>query len=337
MNSSIFGQTAKEIAKSCIPSVVSLVLEDGFRQPISIGSGFIVETGCIATNLHVIAGAKYGYVLENGSSTKHRIDGYFVTDEANDLAILSVPTIKGKSLFLSTEKNEIGDIIYAIGSPKGLSGTISEGIVSGIRNIETVNLIQITAPISPGSSGGPVINNFGHVIGVAVGTIANGQNLNFAIPSTLLKSILDRKGIEINALNVTKIEKTSISEEGDLDIKEGLSVRNIKFQTGIWSASGIDEHHKILLSFSFKNDLPYTVSDISVLIIVYDKQGIPLDYREEIYLKSSRYSDSDTGIKPFLARTVNVKDNTRYRAYRLENNYEKIEIRILDFKISDTQ
>lgn len=334
-NYSLLGQSAKEIAKNCLPSTVSLVMEDNFKQPISLGSGFIVETGKIATNLHVIEGAKYGYVLVNGSSTKHKIEGYFSIDEQNDLAILSVPTITGKSLPLASSKPEIGEKVYAIGNPKGLSGTISEGIISGIRNLENAELIQITAPISPGSSGGPVIGNSGQIIGVAVGTLASGQNLNFAIPSTLLKSLIDKGGNTITPLNISKGTIAPKTEKSEIDIKEGVSIRNIKFKTGVWSSTGVESHHKLLQSFSFKNDLPYQVSDISVLFIVFDKYGIPLDYREEVYLKSYSYSSSNSSIKPFLAKTINIDDNTSYRAFRLENNYEKIEVRILDFKISE--
>lgn len=143
-----FSQSAKEIAKNCLPSTVSLVMEDKTKQPISLGSGFILENGKVVTNLHVIEGAKYGYVLENGSSKKHSIKGYFQIDKINDLAILSVPTLTAQPIAISNiEKPEVGEKIYAIGNPKGLSGTISEGIVSGIRSLENKSLIQITAPI----------------------------------------------------------------------------------------------------------------------------------------------------------------------------------------------
>ena len=109
----------------------------------------------------MIAGTKYGHVFVNESSTKHKIAGYFIVDKTNDLAILSVPTLTGKSLPLLSSRQAIGEKIYAIGNLKGLFGTISEGIVSGLRTLENKSLIQITAPISPSSSGGPVINNSG--------------------------------------------------------------------------------------------------------------------------------------------------------------------------------
>lgn len=329
-----FSQSAKKIAKNCLSSTVSLVMEDNFKQPLSIASGFIVDEGKVITNLHVIEGAKYGYVLNNGSTKRHKIEGYFSIDKKNDLAILSVPTIEGKPLQLSSLTPEVGEQIYAIGNPKGLSGTISEGIISGIRNLENTDLIQITAPISPGSSGGPVVDNSGHVIGVAVGTLSAGQNLNFAIPSGLLKSLIDEKVGSVTTLNIAKGTLAPKTDKSESYIKEGVSIRNVKIETTNVVGGNLKSHHKVLKSFSFKNDLPYYVEDIAVLFILYDKHGVPLDYYESVYLDGYK-----TGIKPFLAKTYQLSSwmdgRDRRRVFRIENEYEKIEIRILDFKISE--
>jgi len=108
-----------------------------------------------------------------------------------DIALVKInaeglsPAIVGSSI-----NSAIGEEIVAIGDPMGLKSTISEGIISGIRNIgKSMSLIQISAPISPGSSGGPVINKYGEVIGIA--TLASSskkyQNLNFAIPIDYIK------------------------------------------------------------------------------------------------------------------------------------------------------
>ena len=91
----MFSQNAKEIAKKCMASTVSLVMEDNFKQPLSLGSGFIVDDGKVITNLHVIEDAKYGYVTISGESKKHKIEGYLAVDKTNDLALLSVPSLVG--------------------------------------------------------------------------------------------------------------------------------------------------------------------------------------------------------------------------------------------------
>ncbi len=181
-----FGQDAKMIAKKCLPSTVSIFLENEYTNESYYGSGFIIEKGKVITNYHVIEKSSFGYVTLNDRNKKYRIDAVLKVDKVNDLALLSVPSLLGASLELNYEDPEVGEKIYVIGNPQGLSGTISEGIISGIRAFKNRRLIQITAPISPGSSGGPVITNDGKVIGVAVSAIETGQNLNFAIPSSFI-------------------------------------------------------------------------------------------------------------------------------------------------------
>ncbi len=325
-----FSQSAKEIAKNCLPSTVSLVMQDKFKQPISLGSGFIVDKGKVVTNLHVIEAAKYGYIFINGSKEKHKIEGYFSIDKSNDLAVLSIPSLNGQPLSLETSESEIGEKIYAIGNPKGLSGTISEGIVSGIRSLENKKLIQITAPISPGSSGGPVINNSGKVIGVAVGTLTSGQNLNFAIPSFLLEKLLIKSNNGITSLNISKGVTAPKTSKNEINIKEGIVIRDWKYKTGISGGSNVESNQKLIASISFRNKLPYTIRKIQVLYILFDRTGVPVDYFEKTYFNGYR----DEGIKAFLAKTItfDIFDWDDHRALRKESG-ENLEVRILDFEI----
>jgi len=97
----------------------------------------------------------------------------------------------------------VGDEVFVVGNPYGLEGTLSQGIMSGLRSVGPDSLLQITAPISPGSSGGQVLNSQGEVIGVAVATLTDGQNLNFAIPVSYLKAFLT----EVKSLRPLSIGK----------------------------------------------------------------------------------------------------------------------------------
>lgn len=319
-------QNAKEIAKKSLPSTVSLVMEDGYKQPLSLGSGFIVEGNKVITNLHVIEGAKYGYVLENGNSKKHKISGYFAIDKQNDLAILSVPTLTQTAISLSDKPMpEIGEKIYAIGNPKGLSGTISEGIVSGIRNLENKNLIQITAPISPGSSGGPVIDNKGDVIGVAVGTLSSGQNLNFAIPTSSVKTLLEKQSSTITKLNINKGTTSKKTTNDEVVVKEGVQIINIEWEKLDYSIPELYRGNSNLEGFSIKNNLPYTIENIKLLLILKNSRGEPIDYEER---EECRYDV----IRPFLSKYIQTRSR-HSRLYERKSKYEKIEIRVLDFKI----
>ena len=325
----IFSQNAKEIAKKCMASTVSLVMEDNYKQPLSLGSGFIVDNGKIITNLHVINDAKYGYVTISGESKKHKIEGYFAIDKINDLVLLSVPTLSGKSIEINRNNPEIGEKIYAIGNPKGLSGTISEGIISGIRNFKNEELIQITAPISPGSSGGPVINNSGKLIGVSVGTLDAGQNLNFAIPTKYVSKLIQKPKTQITQLNIKSIAKKNSQNNIGKDIKKGVEIINIEWEMKDY-VKGLEYH---LEGFSIKNNLPYEIADVKLIFILRNDQGEPIDVFEYT-LYNSMYN-----IKPFLAKYVDTGPATSisinsYRAGRRKKG-EKLEIRILDFSIKE--
>jgi len=188
-------QTPQQIAKNAFRATVLLVMEDAAGEPLSIGSGFFVGDGQIATNLHVVEGAASGYAKLVGKEMKLNIEGWTALDKERDLIILKVPTFGPEVISLgNSDLVEVGETVYAVGNPRGLEGTFSDGIISSIRLLDGDKLIQITAPISPGSSGGPVLNQKGEAIGVSVLSIRDGQNLNFAIPSNYLKDLLAKVG-----------------------------------------------------------------------------------------------------------------------------------------------
>jgi hypothetical protein len=201
--SAAFGQsaeTAKNVYNSSEDSVFLIYLNDSSGSPNALGSGFLVAPHTLITNAHVAdAGSP---VLAVGPV---RIPLKVLrTDEKNDLAILAVDVdLTSNPLPLAIESVAPGDAVFAIGNPEGLEKTISQGIVSGIRKQDNRQLLQITTPISHGSSGGPILNSKGEVVGVAVGMLENGQNLNFAVPVEFVRQILAQKGNENAAIDAT--------------------------------------------------------------------------------------------------------------------------------------
>ena len=188
-------QTVPEIAEKALAATVHLEMKDSNGVTFGFGSGFFVRENLIATNYHVIKGAMYGTAKLVGKSTTYTIEGVTATDETNDLAILKVTASGIKPLLLGdSDIVRIGEAVYVAGNPKGLEGTFSSGIISSLRDTSTKERLQMTAPISPGSSGGPVLNSKGEVIGISFLTLVGGQNLNFAISVNLLKELLDRSG-----------------------------------------------------------------------------------------------------------------------------------------------
>ncbi len=194
--------TAQEIAQKARTSTVILWTLNAEGDVVRSGSGFFVSNGKIATNYHVIDGATkiYARVVEKEKS--YLVKSIVASDKSHDLAILTVPDVTTPTLKLAdSDKVQIGESIYAVGNPRGfLEGTVSDGIISGIRVRNPNTWIQITAPISPGSSGGPVLNTDGEVIGIVVADITSqdpklkinrSQNLNIAIASNYLKTLLN--------------------------------------------------------------------------------------------------------------------------------------------------
>lgn len=313
-----FGQTAIEIAKTGIKSTVSIVALDNVAQPLGYGSGFIIDDELIATNVHVIEGSNSAYVLLNGQEKKYTVSGYVSIDKANDLVILKVSGLYGSKLSLASEATpEIGEKIFAVGNPKGLDGTFSEGIVSGIRTLQLNQVLQITAPISPGSSGGPVINSSGQVVGVAFASFTSGQNLNFAIPVKYLLKLKTTIGAITPLATVKKQVKSATTSQ---DVKDGVIVRNLVACTNCG-----------IICCSIKNNLPYTISDIKILFLVYDGTGTISDSYEATYFNFKKDREC---IKPFLAKSNGSSDcdNGNCTGITFKNGY-KIKARVLDFKI----
>ena len=189
-------QTPQQIAKKALSATVPLVMEDANGELLGYGSGFFVRSNQIATNFHVIDGTAQGTVKRVGQETEYTIEGITAMDESHDLAILQVSASGVQPLPLGdSDTVEIGDTVYVAGNPKGFfEGTFSDGIITGIRGDSTNKRLQMTAPVSSGSSGGPVLNSIGEVIGVSFATFRGGQNLNFAIPSNYLKELLTQLG-----------------------------------------------------------------------------------------------------------------------------------------------
>ena len=182
--------TPREIATRARPAVVLVTALRGGEE-IGMGSGFVVsDDGRLVTNRHVIEGAQSLRVTLADGKVYDRV--LLVSEDAKrDLAILRIPATGLLPLRFGDDRHaETGDPVYVMGNPRGLEGTFADGLVSAKRTIEGTELIQISAPISSGSSGGPVLNAAGEVIGVAAAMMADAQNLNMAIAGHYAASLL---------------------------------------------------------------------------------------------------------------------------------------------------
>jgi serine protease Do len=188
--------SAKEIAARNKPAIVrieSRVQSGAGDDRRQYGTGFIVgPDGRIATNLHVIVGSADVRVrLADGAEFK--VDRVVAVDPKRDLAIIGIDAQNLPTTQLgNSDTVSAGDRVVAIGNPLGvLDYTVSDGLISSVRQLgEGVTVLQISAPISMGSSGGPLFNPYGEVIGIATLISAEGQNLNFGVPSNYLRRLL---------------------------------------------------------------------------------------------------------------------------------------------------
>ena len=180
-----------ELVRRIKPSAVAIETFDAKGATLSRGSGFFVSSDKIITNRHVIEKSSRVEVhLIDGKKFTAR--GVLAIDGEGDLALLQVdvPAASAVPLPLVSTAPQEGESIVVVGNPFGLEGSVSNGIVSAVREIPGYGkIIQITAPISPGSSGSPVVNMRGQVIGVATLQAAEGQSLNFAVPAARIAGL----------------------------------------------------------------------------------------------------------------------------------------------------
>ena len=186
--------TTAQIAERATQSVVVVenINENGVKA--GHGSGYVFsDDGTIVTNYHVIRGATSLNVrLTSGASYRvNSIVGYSIE---HDVAILQVSGASVAHLpTQDVEHTKVGDKVVAIGTPLGLESTVSEGIISAMRDMGGTHIIQTTTSISPGSSGGPLLNEYGKVIGLTTAQMRDGQNLNFVMSARHITELMERK------------------------------------------------------------------------------------------------------------------------------------------------
>ncbi len=173
--------SANEVFESSKNSVGEIITYDKSGSEIALGTGFVYSAdGKIITNYHVIEDAYSAKITINGKN--YTIQSVLAYDKAIDLAVLKINTTGLSVLNICMREHPVGKAVYAFGSSKGLTATFSQGIITyADRELDGVHYVQHDAAISSGNSGGPLINQYGEIIGVNTMTIRDSQNLNFAI------------------------------------------------------------------------------------------------------------------------------------------------------------
>lgn len=191
-------------------SVVSIVSVDEKDKIIATGSGFYIDNGKkVVTNYHVIEKANEIKVI-NTDGNEINIKNVSHISKKKDIVILALRKA-GKPLQLSKTTPKVGENVITIGNPRGLENTLSTGIISGVRVIDGITLLQTTTPVSPGSSGGPLMTMNGRVVGVTTFYLKESQNVNFAV-STIDLSSLKNKNKNIDYLSPVSVAEAFFNE-----------------------------------------------------------------------------------------------------------------------------
>jgi S1-C subfamily serine protease len=183
-------KSAEQLFAELARSTARITVHDVSGRAVGLGSGVVVGNGQVVTNCHVATAGGTLAVKVGGEQFSASVE---VADEEYDLCRLSVSGLAAPAVPLgSIDSLKTGQKVYAIGAPQGLELTISDGIVSAFRDMPQGRIIQTTAPISPGSSGGPLFDAYGRLVGIMTFQHRSGQNLNFAVPADWIGQLRSR-------------------------------------------------------------------------------------------------------------------------------------------------
>lgn len=211
-------KTASEIYEQAARSTVVVENINDKGEIAGFGSGVVLPDGNVVTNCHVIKDASQ---LKIRSSKNKFPVALQYSDLDRDVCLLSIVGLNAPAVMVgSTKMLKVGAKVFAIGAPKGLELTLSDGIVSSLREVEGGHYIQITAAISPGSSGGGLFDENGTLVGLTTFFITEGQNLNFAVPVEWVTELVMRN-LKANQEQDAK-EKDAFVKASSLDAAREL-------------------------------------------------------------------------------------------------------------------
>jgi serine protease Do len=322
-----------QVVKKVENAVFIVYTFDKNNRPIAQGSGFFIQSSGIGiTNFHVLNGSSSA-IIKTKNGEKYTIASVLDFDSKTDLVKFRVDNLMQKSLptiSVSSSLPKRGENIFNISNPLGLEQTISSGIVSSIREISPYGtLIQITAPISEGSSGSPILNEKGEVVGVATMGFKQGQNLNFAVST---KQVADLK----NNLNkqISFISKNPLATENYENAKKEYiqgNSQNALYYLEKELNSNKYNHLALNLKGRIQTDNEDYVGAIESLFYAIRLDSLEKDYQNNFGIANAKYGyslkgDFDSYMTAFIAYTIAIKLDPKYelayfnKAFLIYNN-----------------
>jgi cytochrome c-type biogenesis protein CcmH/NrfG len=308
-----YAKSASEVFEIASKSTVVVLGYDAKGKASSLGSGVVMPDGSVATNCHVIEKATrlaVRYQKREYSAIKR------YTDLDRDACTLNVIDLIAPAIRPGTTRGlKVGMRVYTIGAPQGLELTLSEGIVSSLREIDSGQYIQTTAPISPGSSGGGLFDEEGRLIGLTSFFLAKGQNLNFALPVEWISELPKRH--EQTALKKTRTVEW-VAKAVELDAKRNW--RELIAHSQRWTAS----EPKNAIAWGFLG-IAYNESGQTIKAIDSYQQALRINPENSAtwYNLSLAYDKSGQTIKKIecLQKTVQINSEHANAWYNLGTTY----------------
>ena len=268
--------TASKVFEDSKNSVGEIITYNKNGSEIALGTGFSYSAdGKIITNYHVIEDAYSAKITINGAN--YAIQSVLAYDKDIDLAVLKINATGLTVLNICKDNHSVGKAVYAFGSSKGLTATFSQGIITHAdRELDGVHYVQHDAAISSGNSGGPLINQYGEIIGINTMTIRDSQNLNFAI--------------SVNELdNLTYGTPLTVAQFYEMECDVFTKVKNYVIQNGSYDSS--DNDYSLTLGYTYSSDysskytrmISYDVADDELCLMFFiDADNLVSIYIDEI-------------------------------------------------------
>ena len=275
-------------------SIVMIKTFDQHGEFLGSGSGIIIdEWGLIATNYHVLKGGTYFEVVFEGMSEGYKYQTHTIInkDSKRDLALINIQLNTKPIEICAADQVRRGQKVVAIGSPLGLMNTVSDGIVSGFRNIGNCDFIQITAPISPGSSGGALLNMYGELIGITSAGYIDGQNINLAIPTKDLMKLLNDKWTLLNR-EIMRMHSRFAYNRGALIFDGFFScVSSYSYKVTLYQNERNNcDFYKFFFDTGFRTAIEnYYVEQIKNSALKYDVQGYDFEIGGQNHIFTYRW------------------------------------------------
>ncbi len=324
----IAAQQSQTMLRQTLPSVVMVVARDSEAQPLAVGSGFFVSPGLVATRRSLLVGATSVGIKPAGTDSIHTVEGLVAEAPEWNLALLAVRGLTAPPLaFADSRDLYMGTLVTALGVPQGVEASVERGVVSGVRRIGDLRVLQITAALGPGLCGGPVVDESGRVIGMSHAVLDGAWSVNLAIPGAQVEALLEKAGTP--RPYPAARDTLSLGLDRELrEIKDGVEVTLVEY-----TRSGF--------AFSLQNNTMEEIGSVRVRVILYALETDEMvDFIDHLHGRLFGSSDPASVIPPGMARRVSVSFPREtwdvFTDYRSGSGfiYGRHEIRVLDWTVA---